>query len=546
MKSPRPTARLTALSSCAMALASAAWAAPARAAAPPLSVAIVVGSNQSPSASLENLRYGDDDAVQNARTLQMLGAQTTLLVSPDAETRELFPMAHPDGAATSASLRATFQRATATLAAAHAAGRHTELYFLFAGHGDMADGRPFLQLDDGRLWREDLAELLRAAGADENHVLVDACYASSFVNSRGPGGERERLPPGFSRGQQAVWPAHIGFLTARSSGGQTHEWAEYQSGVFSHELRSGLSGAADVNLDGKVTYREIAAFVHRANEAIPNRRYRPEVSTTPPGGNLDASLAVLPSGPIVLEMDLQPSGRAFVESENGIRLVDLHAAPGQPVRLRLPTDLGSLYVEQLAATDARPAGLPGSASTPADFVASTTHEYRLAPTAGTFKLSALAAETPHVRARGAGHEAFLHLFARPFDGAAVTAFQLEDGDRADLEWTRRADAVERRQLLRHRLGIGALSLSVATAVVGAGFLWSGHAFYESHKSLNNTLPPGAQGRVDQRYWTGGILLGVAGASAVTGAILLLWPQAPNLSVATLPGCEACLAYQKAF
>src|SRR6185436_2760588 len=125
-----------------------------------------------------------------------------------------------------------------------AAGRRTELYFLFAGHGDITDGRPFLQLDDAKLWREDLAELLRGAGADANHVVVDACYGAAFVSDRGPGGERDRLPSGFSRGTKAVWPARTGFLTARSSGGQTHEWAEYQAGVFSHELRSGLMGAA--------------------------------------------------------------------------------------------------------------------------------------------------------------------------------------------------------------------------------------------------------------------------------------------------------------
>src|SRR5207248_2807596 len=130
------------------------------------------------------LKYGDDDAVQNARTFTMLGAETTLLVSPDAETRELFPSTKPQGAATRAALRAAFDDAKAKLAAARASGRHTDLYFLFAGHGDLAEGRPFLQLDDARLYREDLAEMLRGAGADENHVVVDACYAAAFVSDR--------------------------------------------------------------------------------------------------------------------------------------------------------------------------------------------------------------------------------------------------------------------------------------------------------------------------------------------------------------------------
>jgi hypothetical protein len=492
----------------------------------PLSVAIVVGSNQSPSSSLENLRYGDDDAVQNARTFSLLGAQTTLLVSPDAETRELNPTIHPQAPATRAALRKAFEDAKGTLAAARAAGRKTELYFLFAGHGDMADGRPFLQVDDGRLYREDLAELLRAAGADQNHVLVDACYAASFVSDRGPGGSREGLPAGFSE-TRVAWPKRTGFLTARSAGGQTHEWAEYQSGVFSHELRSGLMGAADLNVDGKVTYREIAAFVRRANEAIPNRRYRPEVSTIPPGGDLDASLAALPAGPLVLEMDTTSDGRAYVETETGVRLVDLHAGPGTPIKLRLPTDMGNMYVEQLTG--------PG---------ASPTREYRLPAQAGHVMLSELTPEPTPVRARGAGHEAFLHLFARPFDVAALTAFELEDGDAAQVRWNKAVQDAKDRQTSRRKLALGALGVSVGTAAVGAGLLWS--AWDVRHSGTSQLYGNGANPNLTTRNVAGGVLLGVAGASAVTSALLYFWPSAPHLSVESTQGCGACLAYQRSF
>jgi hypothetical protein len=499
----------------------------ARAADAPLSIAIVVGSNQSPSSNLENLRYGDDDAVQNARAFALLGAQTMLLVSPDAETRELNPTVHPQAPATRAALRKAFDDAKATLAAAHAAGRKTELYFLFAGHGDMADGRPFLQVDDGRLYREDLAELLRAAGADENHVLVDACYAASFVSDRGPGGSRESLPPGFSRAQ-VVWPKRTGFLTARSSGGQTHEWAEYQSGVFSHELRSGLLGAADVNVDGKVTYREIAAFVRRANEAIPNRRYRPEVSTIPPGGDLDTALATLPAGPMVLEMDTAVSGRAYVETETGLRLADFHASPGVPIKLHLPTDVGGMFIEQVE----------GQSST-------ATREYRVAPQAGGHILLSSLTPTPTpVRSRGAGHEAFLHLFANPFDVGAVTAFQLEDLDAAQVRWNKEVQDARDRQTYRRKLALGAFGVAVGTAALGTGLLWSAHNV--SHNNPGMTNVPDADNGIHWRNVAGVTSLSIAGASAVTGALLYFWPSAPHVSVSSSADCQACLALQRSF
>ena len=181
-------------------------------------------------------------------------------------------------------------------------------------------------------------------------------------------------------------------MTARSLGDKTHEWTEFQAGIFSHEVRSGLLGAADADRNGKVTYRELGAFVRRANEAIVNRKYRPEVVTQPPAGDPDAVFAELPDGPMVLELDNDP-GRIFVDSENGVRLADLHPAPGMRLALRLPTDLGVMYVQQVG----------------------SEREVRLEPKPGRLLLSALAPSTARARARGAAHDAFRLLFARQFD-----------------------------------------------------------------------------------------------------------------------------------
>ena len=93
---------------------------------------------------------------------------------------------------------------------------------------------------------------------------------------RGPGGIR-RPASGFVNLEAAARAGHIGFLLSSSLSGETHEWAGFEAGVFSHEVRSGLYGAADADGDGRVTYPEIAAFVERANAAIVNQRFRPRV-----------------------------------------------------------------------------------------------------------------------------------------------------------------------------------------------------------------------------------------------------------------------------
>jgi hypothetical protein len=459
------------------------------AAAGPASFAIVIGSNTSPSAGTDPLRYADDDAIQNARTLTLLGARTVLLVSPDAETRELYPEVHPDAAATQSAVVAAFQDVAAR--AARAAGP-TRLYIFIAAHGDVDGVRPFLQLDDGRLWRDDLAALARQVNAGETHVVIDACHASLFVGSRGPGGERLPIAAGFSQRGGPAWPPHTGFLTARSSGGQTHEWTEFQAGIFSHEVRSGLLGGADLNLDGRVTYRELGAFITRANQEIPNRKYRPQVMTAPPDGSVDTVLATLPSGPLVLEIDAAAAGRTFVESERGVRLADLHVAAGAPVRLHLPVDQGALFVSR-----ERPPG-----------------EYHLPPGQAHVVLSQLVPEAPRARARGAAHEAFRHLYAQPFDTAALAAFRA-DADLADAP----APAVTPipRWIPWTTLVAGATALAVSGALAVSAHQLRGSATADSSGSEIDAL----NRRMADRN-RASLITGIAGATLAAGGAALVW------------------------
>jgi hypothetical protein len=468
----------------------------AAAAEPPL--AVVIGSNASPSATLDRLRYADDDAIQNARTLALLGARPRLLVTPDAETRELFPEARPDGPATLAAVVAAFEALARQAAAARARGTAARLYIFIAAHGDTEGNRPFLQLEDGRLWRDDLAALARRVDAAQTDVIIDACHASLFVGSRGPGGgERAPLGAGFSqRAGGPTWPARTGFFTARSSGGQTHEWTEYQAGIFSHEVRSGLLGGADIDLDGRVTYRELGAFVNRANQEIPNRKYRPEVLTSPPDGALDTVLATLPAGPLLLEIGGAAAGRASVESERGVRLADLHVAPGAAVHLRLPVDLGAVFVSR-----ARP---------PA--------EYHLPAAPGRVVLAQLTPETPRTRPRGAAHEAFRRLYALPFDAAAVADFRAG----ADLVLAETPPPAAAR-IPRWAAWVS-IAAGTAALVVAGGLALSAQELRSSAGSETDGVEIDRLNRGIATRNRLGIATGAAGGALVLGGLGLLWWQ----------------------
>jgi hypothetical protein len=144
----------------------------------------------------------------------------------------------------------------------------------------------------------------------------------------------------------------------------------------------------------------------------------------------------------------------------------------------------------------------------------------------------------------------MHLFALPFDGESAASFNLDAEAAADLKWMKDSEDLERRErrrTTRQRIALGMWSASVATAAVGAGFLWSAHLLSEDNKNTSSDKTDVVVNpKIQRNNIIGGTLLGVAGASAVTGAILWLWPDAPAVTVASTPSCEACLAYTGSF
>jgi hypothetical protein len=170
-------------------------------------------------------------------------------------------------------------------------------------------------------------------------------------------------------------------------------------------------------------------------------------------------------------------------------------------------------------------------------------EFRLQPHAGHVRMSALAASAPHVSARGAGHEAFLHLFALPFDAQAAAAFNLDASDAAELKWQREYDKAEHEKTTRRKVAIGAFTLGAATGAVAGGLALSTWFVNDDGSGMGAT---GFNNSRDPRANAAIILGGVAGASLLTGAILWLWPDAPALSVASGPGGETSLAYSGRF
>jgi len=468
--------------------------------------ALIIGVNASPGPDQAPLRYADDDAARYLDLFRALGARTYILAQLDTNTRALHPQAAAEAVPPR---RESLRRAVDSLAhdigQARARGVKSTLYVVYAGHGEARDAAWYLTLEDGALAQSELlTDVVARAAADQSHVIIDACNAYLLASPRGPGGIRRPFQ-GFVALEAASHAGRVGFLLSTSASGETHEWAGFEAGVFSHAVRSGLYGAADVDGDRQVTYAEIAAFVHRASEQIANDRFRPEVLARPPRG-ADVILDLRPRRQTELRFD-GPARAAhyLLEDGQGVRLLDFHGALSAPLHLTRPVGQGPLYLRQVA-----------------------DGTERIVPrTDGPIQVDQLPVVAAHTERRGAAHEAFGRLFALGFDASAVGNWR-----RADAEATVRmeraegeGEAARRREVWRRFGGWSAAAVGGAAAVaavlceVSASNLRQGSSPLETQRSATER-----NRAIDSRNLAA-LGLSVGAAAAVTaGVLLLLWPS----------------------
>jgi hypothetical protein len=391
------------------------------------------------------------------------------------------------------------------LSAARARGQRTAFYFIYAGHGSTNGSDAYLALEDARLGLADVErDIVDRAGADETHLIVDACHSYFLAYGRGPGGTRREIH-GFAPTEGLARRADVGLLLSTTSARESHEWEGFQAGVFSHEVRSGLFGAADYDGDGRISYGEMAAFVNRANAAIPNERFRPDVFARPPARS--APLVDLRGGTgRHLRVDgVTEAGRYSLEDGRGVRLADFFSARGHGVSLLLPAGAGRLYLRR-----------------PSD-----GREYEIPPAPDLIQLAALEAREPRSTARGAAHDAFSLIFSLPFDDTAFApSAAVVTVAGADL--TAAGDGAEpdgRRPRWRTiggvaSLGVATLSLAAATTLTVSAHTAAGQA----RSAPSQREAAALDERVTARNAWARVCYGLGAAAAIAGGLALVWPS----------------------
>jgi hypothetical protein len=453
--------------------------------------ALIIGANKSIDEELKPLKYADDDAARYFDLMQALGARTYLLARLDQNTARLHPRAAAEAQLPGGDeLAGIVGLLKGNIRLARERGAKTVLYFIYAGHGNMKDGRGYITLENSRIYGPDvLSQIVDPISADNAHLIIDACYSFFLAYGRGAGGSHRKVEKldGF---QSLSKRKNVGLLLSTSSAAESHEWESFQSGVFSHEIRSGLYGAADANGDGAVSYREIAAFVELANRSIPNEKYRPKLHARPPPQSeklMDLNKALARH----IEVDGQKNGHYLLEDESGVRLLDFHNGKGHTMKL-VRSGQEMLFLRNLT----------------------TNIEYELPPSQAPIRIASLAGSEPQVQDRGAAHHSFKKLFQEPFDESVVDSFAFKES------------AVESTTFsMGSLLGIAALGGGAMTALAAVAAVGGAAATYAT------ATPEESQSTIAMRNYLilggyGGAagLLATSSALATTGFIVLLWPS----------------------
>jgi hypothetical protein len=399
------------------------------------------------------------------------------------------------------------RRLAAQVQAARQAGHETEVYFVFAGHGDVAEGQGFVEMADGRFSSGALKTWLRRIPFTRAHVILDSCNSFFMLGVRKPGGRHFATSEDAARSMAAQLP-NVGVFLSTSAEGEAFEWSEIQSGIFSHLVRSGLLGAADADSDGSVSYVELAAFVDTATADVKNPNMRPHVFARGPGAADSTPIARLQSMTDVRRFALgaERSQRLRILDANGLPLLDAHAEHEAALGIALPEAWARGAVVE------RRRSQPGSLG---------HSELFAVPEPEGLVTLAMLQPVPAASAVRGPDETFQTLFAQPFGPRALASYVTAQERKPPPVYGVSQQDMQRMELVLDQISSMERNRRLTESIgsMGFGLLIGGAGIGVLH--VDDDLSPSdkREARV-----MGGVLLGLGGLFTLGGAGSLLRPS----------------------
>lgn len=286
-------------------------------------LALFVGANKGgPDRAV--LRYAVEDAKAVGRVLEDMGG----VLPGDARYLE-----DPDKAA----LLGAIQSLAAEVDRARRTSRRVEVIFYFSGHSDEES----LFLGEERVPYAALKDLITALAADVRIAILDSCASGALTLPKGV----IKRPPFLM--DTAYDMKGTAFVASSSASEAAQESGRLGRSFFTHNLVSGMRGAADMNLDGRITLNEAYQFAFdgtlvqtertMAGAQHPSRHIQMS-------GTGDVVITEIRKSAAVLVLDTSFAGRVFVHDAAGALLVELNKPAGREVAIGLDAGGYRIYV----------------------------------------------------------------------------------------------------------------------------------------------------------------------------------------------------------
>jgi hypothetical protein len=258
----------------------------------------------------DRLRHAVDDAQRFADVLHDLGGidRDRTLVLADGRV--------PD-------IRGALGRLAEQLAIARQNGDDPEVIVYYSGH---SDDRGLTPHGDLLTWNE-LRVLVRALPARMRIAVLDSCASGAFV--RGKGGTQVE---GFLADSNTV-EGEV-FLTSASADEAAQESDRLGGSFFTHHLIVGLRGAADANLDQRVTLQEAYDYAYDRTVSVTEMSWAGTQHPTyaiDVRGRGDVVITDLSTRTAVLRLDEGLDGAISVRDADGALVAELDKLAGESV-----------------------------------------------------------------------------------------------------------------------------------------------------------------------------------------------------------------------
>jgi hypothetical protein len=203
-----------------------------------------------------------------------------------------------------------------------------ELIVYYSGHSD--ENHVFL--GEEKVTYKDFKEAINSMDADVRIAILDSCASGAFTRIKGG---KKRKPFLIDAANNMTGFA---VMTSSSSDEVSQESDRIKGSFFTYYLLSGLRGAADMSMDGRVTLNEAYQFSFNETLAKTEKTMRgpqhPYYDIQMKGTG-DVVMTDIRKSEVLLTLDEELAGKLFIHNNDDILVVELSKQKGRKIRLGL-------------------------------------------------------------------------------------------------------------------------------------------------------------------------------------------------------------------